>query len=154
MRLFEFSQTERLIAKLDKIENLDDADFNIKIPSPITVDDTGDLWDEADGMKCPGDTNEFVNQKRAEVKSAPTKVEIVPHDKMFTGQRYVSGEGLRNYLENPDREKLPYLHYHNGKYVIFDGNHRIVSDILTGKTSSKCEVKYVDKYIDPDGCFI
>lgn len=154
MRLFEFNQAAQLIAKLEKIVNEEDPDFNIKIPAPITVDDTGDLWDEADGMKCPGDTNEFVNQKRAALKSVPTKIESVPHDKMFTGQLYVSGEGLLQYLENQNSEALPYLHYHNGKYVIFDGNHRIVADVLQGKTETKCQVKYVDEYIDPDGCFI
>lgn len=153
MRLLEFSQADQLIAKLDKIINDEDPDFNIKIPAPIRVDDTGDVWDYAEGFPCNGESHEEQAKIRQEIRSMKPEIMEIPHNKMITGQDYVSGEGLRKYLEHPS-DKLPNIYFHNGKYVVMDGNHRIVADVLTGKTSTKCNVFNMDEYVAPDGCFL
>lgn len=153
MRLFEFDQTEELIAKLDKIENLEDPDFNIKIPAPIKVDETGDVWDYAEGFPCNGESHEEQARIRQEMRSMTPEIMDLPHNKLITGQDYVSGEGLRKYLKSPSSQ-LPNIYFHNGKYVVMDGNHRLVADVLMGKNSSKCNVFDMNEYVAPDGCFL
>jgi hypothetical protein len=153
MRLFEINKTEELISKLEKVDNPEDPDFNLKIPAPVKVDHSGDVWDYAEGFDCSGRSPDEVRAIRADIKSSPFTVEIVPHNIMITGQDYVSGTGVRQYLEHPS-DKLPVIYLHHGKYIVLDGNHRIVADILMGKKTTKCNVKNVDKWIQPDGCFI
>jgi hypothetical protein len=153
MRLFEFNQVDQLITKLDKVDNPEDPDFNIKIPAPIKVDHSGDVWDYAEGFECDDRSHDTVRAIRDEIKNSKPSVEMIPHNIMITGQDYVSGEGLKQYLEHPS-DKLPLIYLHDGKYVVLDGNHRIVADILLGKKATKCNVKNVDKWIQPDGCFI
>lgn len=153
MRLVEFEIINKpTFDTLERVQNDDDPDFNIRIPKPVRVDSTGDVWDYAEGFACDGQSHETVRAIRDEMKNTQPTIEDVPHNIMITGQDYVSGEGLKQYLENPS-DKLPLIYVHDGKYVVLDGNHRIVADILNGKTSTKCNVKYVDKWIEPDGCF-
>lgn len=151
MRLNEFDKVKSF-DDLERIQNDDDPDFNIRMPKPLTVDP--EVWDQAEGDSCGLYSHDEVREIRNQMRQAQDKAPIqsVNHNEMITSQEYVSGEGVKQYLNSPSGQ-LPLIYEHNGKKVILDGHHRIVADILQGKTSTKCRVLNVDHWVDEDGCF-
>ena len=75
--------------------------------------------------------------------------QIVPFNKIVPTQPYVYKTVLDRYLSGAKRTEytdlgVPYFIFYKGKYYLFEGHHRIVSDHLAGKPI-KGVVLYMNK---------
>lgn len=144
MRLFEFAtRTVADLADYDG-EALKDG-CTKRIPDEIAHSDFAFVW------WVGGDKEEML-AKRAAFMAAEQKMkpEQVKHSGMCTGQLCVNPDKVESLMDKP-ASSLPVIHRWNGNDILFDGNHRVVADVLQGKTESKCLVCYLDDYFDEEG---
>ena len=76
--------------------------------------------------------------------------ETIPHADMVTGQVCVNPDKVQSLIDNPTT-KRPVIQRWNGNDILFDGNHRVTADVLSGKTETKCLVMHCDEKFDQDG---
>ncbi len=80
----------------------------------------------------------------------PIVIEDVPHRLMVTGQARVTHAGVKHYMDNPSTE-LPEVDLWQGRYIIQDGHHRIVADILRGSPTTRCQVRDMNTLYNWEG---
>lgn len=101
-----------------------------------------------------GDDDEM-EKKRDAIQEAEENAEKkdVLHSDMVTGQISVNPEKIDAIITNPpeDDNNLPIIHFWNGYHILFDGNHRVVADVLKGNKSTKCFVANLNKAFDNKG---
>ncbi len=116
-----------------------------QIPEQISFIDFAYLW------WVGGPKSTMAAKRRAFIKAENDMVEkSVRHDTMHTGQQCVNPDKVQAIMDNPT-DNRPIIHKWNGYHIVFDGNHRIVADVLSGKQSSRCMVADLDKFFDKEG---
>ncbi len=88
--------------------------------------------------------NAFNNLTRAGVKLTDGILEDVPIEKIRAVQTMVKKEGVEGFLKNPgllsrDGGSAVAIEY-NGKFILLDGNHRAVAEMLRGSKTFKAKV--------------
>lgn len=115
------------------------------IPDEITYADFCFVW-------WVGGSDDEMEEKREAIQKAEeeAKKEDVKHADMVTGQLSVNPEKVQALLDEPT-DNLPIIHKWNGYLILFDGNHRVVADVLRGQLSTECWVADLDPYFDKKG---
>lgn len=117
----------------------DDPDFDRMIPHDIAY------WE--DGLLLSYFNGDYISERD---KVIPRMMEV-PHALMVSGQRRVTHAGVTGYLSGGISNKNVEADFWQARYIILDGHHRIVADILRGKTSTLCEVRDMNPIFDWEG---
>jgi hypothetical protein len=128
----------------DRLENIgspysDDPDFNRMIPHDIAY------WE--DGLVLGYFNGNYTDER----EKAPSRMMEVPHALMVSGQTRVTHAGTEEYLNGKAHEKTVEADFWQGRYILLDGHHRVVADILKGKKSTLCEVRDMNPIYDWEG---
>ena len=146
INLIEQLQTARSASSLDDYDGETlKPDCTKRIPAEIEYADFCFVW-------WVGGTDEEMEAKRACIQKAEEAAEKreVKHSDLVTGQISVDPEKVQNLIDSPT-DKLPMIHHWNGHYILFDGNHRVVADVLRGDDSTTCWVAELDPFFDKTG---
>lgn len=147
--------TDRLEQDIPPYE--DDPDFSLKMPSSITVyRNAYAMINEEVGRgeyATPEEQDAFHDALMPGTRERYGRVMMLPHSQLVTGQSHVSGAGVEHYLENPGKPLMIYRFTLEGQRIdlVMDGNHRLVADVLSGKTESQCLVLDLDQWMDDQG---
>jgi hypothetical protein len=130
-----------LSSKLKRVGSpyADDPDFACMIPSAIAYWPNGLTLDDFNG--------DYTTLRKTAKKTMMT----VPHNLMVSGQLRVTQEGVDEYLDGKVPDRPVQADFWQGRYILLDGHHRVVADILMGKTTTMCEVRDMDAIFDWEG---
>lgn len=117
----------------------DDPEFDRMIPGDIAY------WD--DGLTLGYFNGDYIGER---LKVAPRMMEV-PHALMVSGQTRVTHAGTTYYLSGKLSDKNVEADFWQGRYIVLDGHHRIVADILRGRKSTMCEVRDMNPVYDWEG---
>ncbi len=98
-----------------------------------------------------GNDNDMDRKREAIQKAEEAAVkQQVKHADMVTGQMSINPDKVQSLIDRPT-DNLPTIHKWNGYHILFDGNHRVVADVLQGEDSSLCWVADLDQYFNDTG---
>jgi hypothetical protein len=146
INLIERAEAQRTVEDLEDYDGDALKDGCTKcIPDEIAHSDFAFVW-------WVGGTKEEMLAKRAAFMAAEQKMKpaMVKHADMCTGQLCVNPDKVESLMDKPAKS-LPVIHHWNGNHILFDGNHRVVADVLLGKDASKCLVCELDEFFNDDG---
>ena len=118
----------------DKLNGLRDKGFG-QVETPIA------LVSKSDGYAVQDIWNKLKAKERKQLPEETVKV-----SDLKTWQTWVSKGGVQRILDGKNEEhqgkKAPpiYAVYHNGNYVLTDGNHRVAAGMLMGQNEFKVKV--------------
>lgn len=127
---------------IKKLNELRGGDPKDGIDPNSAIDSIIPRIDKTTGRKLQ---EEWQKVKIKERKALPEK-EVNISD-VATWQSWVMSNGVERIIRGEDVEHQGknsspiYAIYHNGKYVLMDGNHRVMADMLLGKKKVKLKVK-------------
>jgi len=83
-----------------------------------------------------------VNMRPKDIADNYGKVMSVPLNKIITTEKWLKKEQIEAIMNNNAKSssELPIFYYEDGKYVVGDGNHRIVAAYLNKERSIKGRV--------------